>query len=532
MSNTMPPPGRTEPRLRRRSTFEHAVRAKRAGRRGFAEPPAPEQHPSVHLSVLGFVVFVCVIIVAMTGRQIWSGHAADVRVSQQQTTNLARSLAQQATDSFLVVDLALLELTERAESEGTARPARRRLSAVLGSQLHQLPMIHNLLVISSRGEVLVNALSLKTANVSDREYFRYHRAHAERQTHFGPAVRSKMDGTWILTASRRLNHRDGSFAGVTLATVQVQYFAHLYDGVNIGKLGIIDLTLANGTILIRKPADGSIGKSLAKSIFFRKLALQPHGTYESRSVIDGISRFFAYSRVDRYPLLVVVGLAQDEVLAEWRWESLVNVGEVAVVLGLLLLLGSYLLRQIRQREAAERELERLALVDALTGLGNRRRFDDVLELEWRRAVRARSAFAFLMIDVDEFKSYNDHYGHRAGDRALKTIAACIAATVTRSEDLAARYGGEEFAILLPSTDALGAYRVAETIRTAVMALRIAHPQSPYGIVTVSIGAAGARPERGTRPGDIVDAADAALYDAKRRGRNRTEVELELIPTVA
>ena len=128
--------------------------------------------------------------------------------------------------------------------------------------------------------------------------------------------------------------------------------------------------------------------------------------------------------------------------------------------------------------------------------------------------RERS-FAFLMLDVDEFKPYNDRYGHRAGDRTLTAIATCIAATVARSDDLSAGYGGEEFAILLPATDTLGAYGVAETIRVAIAALRIVHATNTSGFVTVSIGAAAARPVRGSHPGASVEAADAALYDAKR-----------------
>jgi two-component system chemotaxis family response regulator WspR len=123
----------------------------------------------------------------------------------------------------------------------------------------------------------------------------------------------------------------------------------------------------------------------------------------------------------------------------------------------------------------------------------------MLDREWQRAIRAQTPFAFLMIDVDEFKTYNDHYGHRAGDRALKTIAACIAAGVTRAEDLAVRYGGEEFAVLLPGTDESGAYRVAETIRRAVAATAIPHISRPR-IVTVSVGVAALRPERGAGSG--------------------------------
>jgi diguanylate cyclase (GGDEF)-like protein len=235
--------------------------------------------------------------------------------------------------------------------------------------------------------------------------------------------------------------------------------------------------------------------------------------------------------VQRYPLVVLVGFSQAEVLKEWRWETWLDLLEVGAVLGLLIILGNYLVGQIRDREAAEGELARLALIDGLTGLGNRRHFDDMLEREWHRSVRAHTPFAFLMIDVDEFKAYNDRYGHRAGDRTLKTIAACIAASVTRAEDLAVRYGGEEFAVLLPATDEHGAYRVAEAIRGAIAALGIQHV-GDHGFVTVSVGAAATYPERGSNSGTIVEAADRALYEAKRNGRNRSEMAGRAVPAAS
>ena len=380
--------------------------------------------------MIAFVALVCLLIVALSVHEIWNSRAADVRTSQRQTSNLAQSLGQQVTDTFQAVDGVLLDLSERVETEGTAPAKLRRLRAVIKADVRELPVIHNLSILSANGAKLVDAYPHTNAMYADRAYFQYHRTHAGRRTEIGQVVRSRTDGTWIITASRRLNHPDGSFAGVAVAAIRVGYFDHLYRSVDVGKFGIIGLSLMDGTLLVRRPfLRASIGKSLAKAPFFSKGRLQmSSGTYESRSVIDGVSRFFAFRIVDRYPLRIVVGLSQDEVLTEWRWETLINIAEVAATLAILLLLGTYLVRQIRRRETVEHELSRLALVDGLTGLGNRRRFDEILDRQWRRAARARTSFAFLMIDVDEFKPYNDRYGHRAGDRTLKAIAACIAAT--------------------------------------------------------------------------------------------------------
>jgi diguanylate cyclase (GGDEF)-like protein len=481
------------------------------------------------------MIVVCLLAVAATGKEIWSNRAADVHVSSLQTTNLAQSLSQQATDSFQTIDGVLAELVDRAETDGMQPRQLRRLQRVMAAHVAQLRVLHNLFLVDAAGNGLVNAFPrIKNANYHDRPYFRYHRTHASQATHVGHTVRSRTDGSWIITVTRRLNHRDGSFAGVAMATISGDYFLRLYDQVDIGRHGVITLALADGTILMRKPfGKANIGKSIAKAPFFRKtLPRQAAGSYENHSVVDGISRLYAYNWVSQYPLVIVVGVAEDEVLAAWRAQTAINLVELAAMIVIVVVLGAYLSRQISKREAAEAQLERLVLVDGLTGLGNRHQFDAVLEREWRRAVRAGASLAFLMIDADEFKSYNDHYGHQAGDNVLKGIAACIAGALARPADLAARYGGEEFAVFLPDTDSAGAFRVAEAIRRAVIALNIFHVGSPRGAVTVSVGVGRMSPTPSSSPFALVKAADAALYEAKNKGRNRTEPKPSFHPTLA
>lgn len=167
------------------------------------------------------------------------------------------------------------------------------------------------------------------------------------------------------------------------------------------------------------------------------------------------------------------------------------------------------------------ELHQLSLSDGLTGIGNRRSLDEVIEREWKRAVREQSKLAMLMIDIDYFKLFNDTYGHLAGDECLKKVAATITGIIKRSMDFAGRYGGEEFAVILPTTDEQGAMAVGEKIRAAIEAASIPHQRSYLGgIVTVSIGVAVMVPNSTTEPVLLVDAADQALYTAKSSGRNR------------
>jgi diguanylate cyclase (GGDEF)-like protein len=175
----------------------------------------------------------------------------------------------------------------------------------------------------------------------------------------------------------------------------------------------------------------------------------------------------------------------------------------------------------RVMKAQENELKRLAVTDPLTGLANRRAFDDYLKREWRLARRTQLPLAMIMVDVDHFKEYNDCYGHPTGDACLKTIAAILRSNVKRPGDLVARYGGEEFVVLLPDTGSEGAEHVAELLRRAVRTAQIDHRDSPsIKFVTASFGVAVSRPDRDGSAAALLAAADEALYEAKSAGRDR------------
>jgi diguanylate cyclase (GGDEF)-like protein len=170
---------------------------------------------------------------------------------------------------------------------------------------------------------------------------------------------------------------------------------------------------------------------------------------------------------------------------------------------------------------ANRRLERLSSLDALTGIANRRAFDEVLETEWRRAARAGTPLSLVMADIDCFKSFNDGYGHRHGDDTLAAVAGALQECLHRAGDFVARYGGEEFVVLLPGIDGPRAAAFAETLRARVEALGIAHERSTVApVVTVSLGVASAVPAKGVAASTLIDAADRALYRAKGEGRNR------------
>lgn len=190
------------------------------------------------------------------------------------------------------------------------------------------------------------------------------------------------------------------------------------------------------------------------------------------------------------------------------------------------------MRDVSERHTLRLRLEQEAVTDALTGLANRRAFDETLTREWARAARHDNELSLILLDIDCFKAFNDHYGHAAGDDALRRVAAAIQGVVRRPGDLAVRYGGEEMAVILPRTPAVGAARVARTLRAAIEALGVPHDEAPGGILTASLGVATAAGEVGrtiAMPDGLLVGADGALYRAKNNGRNRVETVVLLAP---
>ena len=174
----------------------------------------------------------------------------------------------------------------------------------------------------------------------------------------------------------------------------------------------------------------------------------------------------------------------------------------------------------RKLDAANQELKRLSAVDGLTGVANRRMFDEALSREWRRSMRQETELSIVMCDVDYFKKFNDTYGHQAGDECLKQVAFAMAKATERGGDLLARYGGEEFGIILPDTKLGGAAFVAERMRHSVAQLKLAHAGSDHGQVTISCGVSSMVATADNRPEALLLAADQALYQAKQAGRNQ------------
>ncbi len=485
-----------------------------------------------------FLLLVCVSLTAVQGWSIYSARRAALDESRIATINMARAMADHAEGVFDQVDSVLAGVVEQVQHGGLDRE-RPRLEQYLKEMAAHAGAVQDLFIYDAQGRWILNSLEREPPgaplNNADRDYFNYHRSHTELVSRVGLPVRSRSLGVLIIPVSRRLQHADGSFAGVALATVAYDYFSNYYERFDIGAEGVIMVGNDDGRLIMRRPlADHDLEAGVRTETVLTLLRQQgPAGSMDVTGR-DGIARHFAYEHLRNYPLLVGVGLSQREVLARWRRSAWLGGAGAGALLLALVLLGGAMIRQLvlrdrlqqalrtakRELEASNESLRAMALSDGLTGLPNRRHFDQRLEQEFKRAMRDGASLALIMLDVDYFKRYNDQYGHVAGDACLQAVAKAIATSLRRPADLAARFGGEEFAILLPDTGRDGAIAVAEAARHALATRAIDHAGNPGRLVTLSAGVAVTRPQRGQLARQLVQAADEGLYEAKGQGRNR------------
>jgi diguanylate cyclase (GGDEF)-like protein len=384
-----------------------------------------------------------------------------------------------------------------------------------------------LLVLDEAGITKFDSLSInpRAANFSDSEYFQIHK---QAQDDIGlyiskPFQARLQENVWSLSVSRKIGRPGGGFAGIVSGTVKLEYFREKFKSVVLGAGSTITLFRGDGTLLVRDvetSTDRGIGSDWSSEPLFQHAGQNPSGIYHADTAPDSVPRIYAYKKVDSLPLIVSVGLSKEEILAPW-WSKVKTLAIIYVLMATSVVFLVYLfVSELKHRRQAAITQAQLARQDALTQLGNRRAFDEALEREWRRAIRGQTPLSLIIFDIDQFKRYNDAYGHREGDRVIVEVARTIAEAVRRPSDIAARYGGEELAVILSETDETGAAALAETIRENVASLAIAHMGNEYEVVTVSGGVATIIPVIDQSADTLIKLADAALYAAKSGGRNR------------
>ncbi len=476
------------------------------------------------------VLLVNFAIIAFVGISIYESRIQYEERATTTTQNLSQVLEEYIKGVISKVDVALQSVVDESEEQlSRGGMNRQAINTFIKRQFKRIPELDGLRMTDKKGDIVYGSdvRTGSSVSVADRDYFIHLRNDPEIGLFISKPVVSRFTGREAIMVARRYNRPNGSFAGEVHGVLFLQNLAETFSRVNVGKHGSITLINSEFSIICRYPEPRKIGSVMGKKITTKDLrdlidGGQTSGTYRVRSSVDDVERVFSYRKISSHPLYIVVGLAKDDYLADWRKDIVkmfvLSALLISITLGFAWMIDRYFTAQQKYEEL----LHNLSTTDELTGLANRRAFDSFLNKEWLRALREKYQITIMMIDVDFFKKYNDAYGHLKGDECLKLVAAILKKTARRPWDIVARFGGEEFAVVLSDTDIHHAVSIAEKIRRDVEGLNIRHEQSKASdYVTVSIGVASIIPQQNRSPLELIEYADTVLYKAKEEGRNRT-----------
>jgi diguanylate cyclase (GGDEF)-like protein len=470
--------------------------------------------------VAAVMTIACIVAIAMYEMRMDASARA-----RELAGNISLVLKRDIERNIEIYELSIEALVDGDKDGDISRLLPKIRQFVRFNKLSNAGETGSLLITNAVGDVAIDSRPAQAAkfNLANRDYFQVQRQSASAGLYIGRPFRSQLrEKDLSIGLSERLEDAEGRFKGIVVGMLGVNYFRRLFEGITLGPRDSITLVRTDGVVLMRRPyREEDIGSSVAGASSFKPLVQADEGDYISKSSLDAVQRLYAFKRIGKYPLAIVVGLATDDIYAQWKRRAWVIGGVMGILIVLFTFMIAALAKQFRKRLETEQKLQMLVDTDDLTGLGSRRALDGALNAEWRRTKRSRRILAMLMVDVDNFKAFNDHYGHVAGDRALRIVAGCIVENIRRPADFAGRYGGEEFCVLLPHTDLMGAVQVAEAIRRAVLATNQLHVGCPSGQVSVSVGVAAFDGDAasGMTTEQLVRETDRRLYEAKAAGRN-------------
>jgi diguanylate cyclase (GGDEF)-like protein len=513
--------------------------------------------------VLVIIAMAPIVLERISGLQV--GRADRIRMTETTTRDLAQHGAE-VYGQMLTLARTVMGAAALAQPEGAVDP--QSCGRLMQDLDRGSDVIESLSIASPTGRVLCSSEpDVVSVDVGDRPFFK--EAIATGQFTLSGLLVSRAFHRPIIAAALPKGPPDHATNFVVVAALNLSWIEGLLADVLSGRNITASIIDRDGVLVARYPKDENLGDNdIKRTPLFEKIASGRTDSFTAAD-LDGTTRVFATARLGDNAHLVV-GVDRGQVLANINHQ--INVAYVVIACAVLFaLLGVWLgserfilrplralaakaerygggdfslhagafkwppefaplnqaLERMAQQLAARenvlieenRQLETLAQLDGLTGVANRRSFDAQLRGEWSTSAESGHPLSLLMIDVDHFKRFNDRYGHPAGDACLKAIAACLSRGELRRNDFIARYGGEEFAVVLPSLPSAAAMEIAERLRLAVFALALENNQSPLGRITISVGVAGLVGDGTKDAGALLEAADAALYNAKRRGRN-------------
>jgi diguanylate cyclase (GGDEF)-like protein len=527
------------------------------------------------LGIRARLALLAVILVAPLmlerARSLESARTKQIAQATEEFANLTKHSADTQREVISSVETMLKSAAYIRASGGVARSCE-----ILRASLPtNLPWIRAIMFVSKEGLVQCATMNILVGlQLGDREYFR--KAQASGDFVFSDYLSAKSNNLPIMMAAYPVSAINLEEDAVVVAGINIDWMSKIMSNLG-GRPGISALLVDSSGTVMAAPADQSsmIGRSLDSVPLLASIADKALGSETPTGSIsftgsDGSKRTVSFARIPGTQSRLIVSIDEAKVTAAIDRDirtAYLQLGFVCLFVLLGALIGAEKLiinpievmtgmarrfgegdasarvarsrlpsefvplarafntmaAQLSQRErelvATNDRLTVMASIDMLSGLANRRGFQSRLDFEWMRAQQYNSELSLLMIDVDHFKLYNDTYGHPEGDACLSRIGETLAGIAADTMGFAGRYGGEEFCLLLPNTGAIRALEIGEMVRAAVVDLGVPHAISSHGTVTVSAGVAATLPSDTQRPGDLIEAADAALYAAKHRGRN-------------
>lgn len=404
------------------------------------------------------------------------------------------------------------------------------ISNLLHSYCKALLGCHSIGIIDINGQSVISSIkNLPPINISDRLFFQT--TVQTKQSFISPAIVTRVPGNpTLFHITKPILNNEGNLIAIIVVGIEVKHITEFYGLIGFGVNPTVSIFKGNGDILARYPhTERYIGKNLSKgALFAQQLIKSPQGIFTNISALDGKKRLAAYMTVKNLDLIIYTGIEEDIAFQDWKQRSLrliYTLLATLIVVGSILYFAYKLVMQkivLKQKNHTLKndndDLHDLAHFDSLTKIANRRTFDKFLQNAWQQHTQEKNNLSVLLIDVDLFKPYNDHYGHPQGDICLHKIAQTLQASLHREVDLVARYGGEEFVVVL-KTNSTDAALVAQRMILAVENLQLIHEYSPIKpFVTISVGIAS--DQHAKTIDEIVSFADQALYNAKKNGKNQ------------